>query len=606
LRNIFTYILISWIGCNNLFSQWNNEKNIYNATPFYTINTQNPEDFSGLQELEIYVEGPRVFMSGENHRHVVMNGQIEFKLLRFLHGKAGVRNLLLELGEARGWYANRYVNENDTLYRPYLHATTSEDHMKILDNIREWNLSLPSDKRIQIHGIDVERFNDIAVMRLSDLLPKKDVPESLYAAVHTVHQTAGWLKHIGQMEYDRYRTETPPFYIDASIDLVVSHFDSLDSELKKWLGNRYTDVQSGINNLREYRQWNQYRNSAFYYTWREENMYRKLAALLDKDSSAKFYGQFGRCHSSYVKQDGDCGWYAYHSIMNKLQERFFHSNRGTLSIGVFYEQEMGEKALHEESQTEDKRLQMEISSMLRRAPDASVSISKLDNKQNPVLASRFGFFIAVREYVSAKEKSNNSEKSVALSVGVNFMNLTDANSVAYHINPAWQGKVTSDQSLNLGINWQNTNFSTLVQFGSTGSTEYYEKKDELSIRYLLRYQGIYTGLRFLKRKKYNMDLGPQLLHTTQLIKCNRYGGGFLNPDPSYEKKVKNHAISAGFQFRMQYRLISHISTGIAAGYLYDLSKPDWFIANSNIYYARNQLQTKVTGSSFSVFFNFDL
>jgi hypothetical protein len=46
--------------------------------------------------------------------------------------------------------------------------------------------------------------------------------------------------------------------------------------------------------------------------------------------------------------------------------------------------------------------------------------------------------------------------------------------------------------------------------------------------------------------------------------------------------------------------------GFSGGYLWDLSAPDWFISKTNIYYARNQLKTQITGSSFSVFFNFDL
>lgn len=619
MKNFFLFLFIAVSGSHHAYSQWKSaveelgkRSTPSGETPFFKINTQLPEDFSGLQELEIYVEGPRVFMSGENHRHVVMNGQIEFKLLRFLHKKAGVRNLLLELGEARAWYANKYVNEQDTQERYCLQATTSVEHMKILDEIRKWNLELPIEERIQIHGIDVERFNDIALMRLSDLLPKTGIPESLQTAVYAVHQAAGWLKSIGLKEFESslknktYRAETSPFSVDESIDLVVVHFDSLDTQLKSWLGSRYTEVQNGINSLREYRQWNQYRNSAFYYTWREEIMFRRMTALLNKDSFSRFYGQFGRCHSAYIKQDGDCGWYAYQSVMNRLQERYFKSNRGTLSIGVFYEEEMGENNLRDENKIEDKRQQIEISALLRRAPIGSVSIAKLDNYQNPMLASRFGFFIAVREHVSVRKKPDKPENSVSFLLGVNFLKLNDAKNIAYHINPSWQGKVVSEIPFSLGINWQNEYFTLAAQTGSGVSTEYYGKKDELSIRYLFQYSGIYAGFRFVKTKNFSMDFGPHLYHATQKIKCNRLDGGFLKPDPTYEKQVNNRAISTGFQMRMHFKVSGFMNAGLAAGYLYDLSAPDWFIAKSNLYYARNQLQTQVTGRSLSVFYNFEL
>ena len=174
LKTMPTLIVACFISIAELYSQWPNPVSGNAATdkPFYKINTNKPDDFTGLEQLQPFISGPRVFISGENHRHVAVNGMIEFKLLRFLHEKAGVQHLILELGEARGWYANRYVNEQDTLEKYCLMATTSVEHMKILDDIREWNLTLPAEKRIQIHGIDVERFNDIALLRLSDLLPK--------------------------------------------------------------------------------------------------------------------------------------------------------------------------------------------------------------------------------------------------------------------------------------------------------------------------------------------------------------------------------------------------------------------------------------------------
>lgn len=607
-------LLFTIAGCNYSKGQWqlDNGTSGDNPTPFYKINTEKLEDFDGLQELGKFTDAPRVYMSGENHKHMAVNGLLEFKLLCFLHEKAGVRNLLLELGEARGWYANRYVNEIDTQEKYCLQATTSLEHMKILDDIRAWNLSLPAEQRIQIHGIDVERFNSIAILRLSDILPKTGVPEKLYTAVHAVHQAAGWLSYTGLKEYDasinkkNYNEGTPPFSIEESIEKFVAHFDSLDNELKNWLGYQYTEVQSGINSLREYRQWNQYRNSAFHYTWREEIMYRKLTALLNRDTSARFYGQFGRCHSVYVKQDGDCGWYAYQSVMNRLQERYFKSNHGTLSIGVFYEDEMGNNMYRKENNIEDKRMQNEIYALLRRAPAGAVSITKLDNGQNPLLAARFGFFMAVRQSHTSIQKSAKPEKAFALSFGLNFLTLNDAPKIAYHINPAWQGKVVSEQPICFGINWHNEHFTVRAQTGSSLSTEYYSKEDELSIRYLFQYSGVYTGWRFLKSQKLSMDLGPHLYLASQIIKCNRLNGGFLKPDPDYEKKVNNRALSTGFQVRLQCKLNSFMQAGFAAGYLYDISEPDWFIEKSNLYYARNQLQTQVTGRSLAVFVNFDL
>lgn len=611
MRNLLAIMLLSLAGCTTLSGQKNAVDELYNQKPFSKINLENSGDFSGLKELEIYIEGPRVFMTGENHQHVAVNGLIEFKLLRFLHERAGVRHLLLELGDARGWYANRYINNIDTQAKYCLQATTSVEHMKILDSIREWNLSFPIEERIEIHGIDVERFNDIALLRLSDLLPKKGVPESLYTTVHAVHQVAGLIKNTGLIEFaatsknEVYTAGYTASYVDESIDLIVAQFDSLDKDLKNWLGRQYPEVQSGINSLREYRQWNQYRKSAFYYTWREENLYRRLTGLLDKDSFAKFFGQFGRCHTAYTKQDGDCGWYAYQSVIHRLNERYFHSNRGTLSVGIFYNEEKEQSVSGPDMQ--DVKLQNEISQLINLAPDESVSILRLEESQYPKLGSKFSFFIAVRERRKVT-KTVISQKSSALllTFGLTSLNLKNDKNIMTHVNPSWYGPYQTDPYFTIGLNWNVKKFNAAIQLGSNIYNDLYPKTAELSLRYEFRIVSAYAGFTLLESRKIRLDAGPQIFHATQSIKCRRYTGGFLNPDPAYLKVVNNHAAGAGGQLRMNFRLHKHMKAGLAAGYLYDISAPDWFFAKTNLYYAHNLLQTRVRGSSYSVFINFDL
>lgn len=579
---------------------------------FHKINLQKPDDFSGLEVLEPLVAGHRVFITGENHDHVVKNGLIEFKLLRFLHEKAGVRNLLLELGEARGWYANRYVNDIDTHSKYCLQATTSVKHMKALDEIRTWNLTLPAEQRIQIHGIDVERFNDIALMRLSDFLPKTQVPENLYTTVHAIHQAAGWLKHNGLKEFEvnakneNFESATQPFSIDQTLYLINQDIDSLEKELKKWLGSGYPQVQQALNSIKEYNQWVNYKNSTFYYTWREENMYRKLTALLNKDTAARFFGQFGRCHSAYTKQDGDCGWYAYKSVVHRLQNRYFQSNKGTLSIGIFYEEEPPRTSYTEEINTGSEDIENEIKLLLQIAPENTVSIARLDSFLCPLLSKRFSFCIAVREFSFSNMSSKTQENWLQLTFGLNALYLNNTRELVKHLNPDWQGNNFSITPLTFGLNGYVKNFTVSAQLTSTLSGDVYYKTDNLSIRYLFSSAEIYAGWRFLKLDNFNIDAGPKIFHATESIQSKRLDAGFLKPDPSYSKMVKNHAVGTGFQVRMHCRVLKKAHAGLAASYLYDVSNPDWFVAKTNIYYARNLLQTKVTGRSFSVFFNFDL
>jgi hypothetical protein len=69
-------------------------------------------------------------------------------------------------------------------------------------------------------------------------------------------------------------------------------------------------------------------------------MGRKFQQLLAADTTQKFFGQFGRCHVAYSKQDNDCGWYNYHSVCNKVRTNYFHGDSSKIvSIALFYRNE---------------------------------------------------------------------------------------------------------------------------------------------------------------------------------------------------------------------------------------------------------------------------
>jgi hypothetical protein len=370
------------------------------------------------------------------------------------------------------------------------------------------------------------------------------------------------------------------------------------------LGSRHDLIQSGIDGLREYKQWNQYRNSAFYYTWREETMFRKLRRLLDSDTTARFFGQFGRCHTAYSIQDGDCGWYAYQSVMHKLQERYFNSKNKVLSIGIFY---AGDREIDaEENSIIDKGLKAETRRLLNHAPAGEVSIIQLANGQNSALAERFGFLVAVRKNITDQKKQTNKISSFQLFTGISINSFSQKQNIINHVNPAITGINYGHYPLTTGANWYNKNFTAGTQFSMSLPTELYQKKDELSIKYSFRSASAYAGWRFINMAGLSADIGPQIFHATETLSSKRLYGGFLTPATDPVKLARNHAAGVGLQSRLQCRILPFMQIGFSGGYLWDLSAPDWFISKTNIYYARNQLKTQITGSSFSVFFNFDL
>ncbi|NQW43292.1 MAG: hypothetical protein HQ463_07670 [Bacteroidetes bacterium] len=133
----------------------------------------------GLNKLDSIVNNYTVFFTGENHSYANQNSNIELKILKYLNEKAGVRNLLIELGFSRGYMLNKYIND-DTSYFKNMEGTTATKYLNLYKKLRTYNLSLPLEKRIKFHGIDLERFADDGPVLLNRLIPKdKAVPKAI-------------------------------------------------------------------------------------------------------------------------------------------------------------------------------------------------------------------------------------------------------------------------------------------------------------------------------------------------------------------------------------------------------------------------------------------
>ncbi|MEY4465753.1 MAG: hypothetical protein RLZZ465_1383, partial [Bacteroidota bacterium] len=69
-----------------------------------------------------------------------------------------------------------------------------------------------------------------------------------------------------------------------------------------------------------------------------EHMFQNMVKLLKQYPSGKFFGQFGRCHISTNKQQQDCGWFEYNSLLTRLRTRYFRNDTSVLSVGIFYKE----------------------------------------------------------------------------------------------------------------------------------------------------------------------------------------------------------------------------------------------------------------------------
>ncbi len=341
----------------------------------------------------------RIVLAGENHRYVKFNSRSEFRWMKMLYENAGYRNYVLELSPTRAVFLERYICKGDTIAKKIIQSTASARFMVLFDSLATWQMSLPESERIKIYGLDVERFADMTVMWLNDIATRREemlsdkknnlkgVPASIEVGVRAINHLGSNYYYGGQRDYQesvkdfnseleendtslnvssviKVDTTTAAvksepisvstiyqlddwrrldfsrisFNEDPSIVELYKYIDSNKAEFKTWLGPMWPEFSDAFARLREVYEWERRDEQAQQYQWREETMYRNMVNLLEKYPNSKFFGQFGRCHIGLSKQQQDCGWFEYNSILARLRTRYFKNDSSVMNIGIFYKE----------------------------------------------------------------------------------------------------------------------------------------------------------------------------------------------------------------------------------------------------------------------------
>ena len=139
----------------------------------FDFSSSNFNQTDAVQLLSNRAKSARVILTGENHFYSKFNSVAEYRFLRMMHENAGVRNFVIELSPTRAYYMERYFTMEDSVAKLYLMATSSKHYMNLFDSIAMWNRALPALEQIKVHGLDVERFYDMSVLWLYDILKRR-------------------------------------------------------------------------------------------------------------------------------------------------------------------------------------------------------------------------------------------------------------------------------------------------------------------------------------------------------------------------------------------------------------------------------------------------
>ncbi|MEN9511193.1 MAG: hypothetical protein RLZZ370_1012 [Bacteroidota bacterium] len=565
----------------------------------WLIDYQINDSFAGFEVLDSAARYGRFFLGGEDHRFMDFNSSMELKLMRYLHERGGVRHMILELGFARGYVLQQYINTGDSVWLDILDNTTGSDYMEMYRAMREWNRQLPDSAKVIVTGIDVERYTDVPLLLLEQLLPDSGIPEPLLVGVEAMKGLArqiyvgeGEVPFSDDLEDEGYNQElddvsSENYEVRPTIRRFLSEYDSLKPLYRSYLGKHFATVDVLLNSLKQYLQWDDYEYTPYQYTYREKVMYDNMKALLQRDPQGKFYGQFGRCHAGTDVQNGPCGWMNFHSISQKMASLMPEPFRNqVVTIGYFY---AGDE---EDDDDESKSTQeQEISAFAAETPEGRVALFSLDQQKQafPVLTSRYDFVLFFNDAESSFDDDEYYEdyddeydyefthfgyvyhrewgKTSQLNTTLQALGLPSVPVV-----PVLQGfdisyfprKYSEEAGGRLSVLWMPTQTQ---RFGA--------QADSLMRFNMFR---VFTESIFdiLESGKFNLAIGSGLGYGLSRIELKKDAQvvDFRNPQPNTRILYRNPAlwISLGAHARAAF---GPISIGISGGIAHDFSKSAW-------------------------------
>jgi hypothetical protein len=331
IHKIFSFSLIFFLLFNQLKAQPDSYSD-YNERLF-------EDTIQNIHILDGQLGAYRVFFNGENHMYSEVNANLEYQMLKYLNQSAGVNNLMLELGYARGYILDKYINEDST-YFDLLSNVTSYTYNEFFKVLRNYNLSLPDSMRIHVQGVDIERFPKESFVLLADLLPPDSlsVPDEIDFLVEVFRIYGNYSKKANVDRYDYYSYISPEnyFFESRTLDSLVLQFESKRNYFQTYLGADFELFSFVIESLKEHRIYKSYEGMPHQSVYRERILKRNIDQLLKSDSTQKYFGQFGRCHVDKINKDDDCSWYGQKSVAKRLTEKGYKDQ--VLPILIYYDQ----------------------------------------------------------------------------------------------------------------------------------------------------------------------------------------------------------------------------------------------------------------------------
>lgn len=370
-----------------------------NAVP---LDIANNDNYNGFSPLDSAMKQSRILIVGENRDYASFNSRLEFKALKYLNQRFGIRNYLLAMAPSKAFLVDRYVNSDDSAMETLLKSVSTPRYMKLYRNLKRLNKKRPDSLRIRVFGIDVERSSSLPAVRIAGILPENNIPDRLRIGVESIRGAARYIIEEGLKEYERQLENKEEFYFEPrqfsvrqSVEEFMHYYDSLEGEFRAWLGADFIKLAAVMKGLEEYRQYQNWRETAFEDVWREDRIYQNVVALMDSLKGEKFFTVYGRCHLAYQELNGPCGLYGFSSLARRLRLTR-NAQYQPVSLAVFY---TSDNRLDEDMSDEPASMKEEVKALAESAPGRSAVIIPLSGAADaPLLRANYDFVLLENGY----------------------------------------------------------------------------------------------------------------------------------------------------------------------------------------------------------------
>lgn len=239
-------------------------------------------NFSGYSDLPIDFDQKRIVLIGEKHRKKG-NYPTLLKTFKYLHQHHQYSELIIEYGPSMSWLINKYLNGDDEAYRILDQYVFTEDEFFIwLKALRKYRFKT---SHFEVHGIDLELQEPVAVKVLNLLHPHQNYPDALKDELNKMDRLLGKLV-IDRNDYHKFNVN------------FVKFFYSYKKSFQSFLGDKfemYEKIVRGIDRGLQYRTWRlEDINKAYHY--REHFLFHNVKGILDQDPTSKALAQLGQIH----------------------------------------------------------------------------------------------------------------------------------------------------------------------------------------------------------------------------------------------------------------------------------------------------------------------